>query len=156
MICPFCKEEIADEAIKCKHCKSMLTEQPSEPSQQANSKDSAEDSEQQLKLRSLFEGKNYRVVLGIPLFSNIKDQLKACWWLGLPYAPANVLVYLISGMLKKALVLAVLYVLVFLLAKVDLTGLALILLLMLAFYVVAAMRHDQYRKQIRKEKDFWW
>jgi hypothetical protein len=27
MICPFCKEEIKDGAIKCKHCGSMLTEE---------------------------------------------------------------------------------------------------------------------------------
>lgn len=26
MICPFCKEEILDDAVKCKHCKSMLTD----------------------------------------------------------------------------------------------------------------------------------
>ena len=25
MLCPFCKEEIADGAIKCKHCGSMLS-----------------------------------------------------------------------------------------------------------------------------------
>ena len=25
MLCPFCKEEIKDDAIKCKHCGSMLT-----------------------------------------------------------------------------------------------------------------------------------
>lgn len=32
MICPFCKEEIADGAIKCKHCNSILVSylQPSE------------------------------------------------------------------------------------------------------------------------------
>ena len=28
MICPFCKEEIADGAIKCKHCGSMLVSIP--------------------------------------------------------------------------------------------------------------------------------
>ena len=27
MLCPLCKEEIADSAIKCKHCKSMLSGQ---------------------------------------------------------------------------------------------------------------------------------
>ena len=26
MICPYCKEEVADGAIKCKHCSSMLAQ----------------------------------------------------------------------------------------------------------------------------------
>lgn len=30
MLCPFCKEEIADGAIKCKHCGSMLVQQQSQ------------------------------------------------------------------------------------------------------------------------------
>ena len=30
MLCPYCKEEIADGAIKCKHCSSMLTAQQKE------------------------------------------------------------------------------------------------------------------------------
>lgn len=32
MLCPFCKEEIADGAIKCMHCKSMLVPEPNTPS----------------------------------------------------------------------------------------------------------------------------
>lgn len=27
MLCQFCKEEISDDAIKCKHCKSLVNEQ---------------------------------------------------------------------------------------------------------------------------------
>jgi len=28
MICPYCKEEVHDGAVKCKHCKSQLTDSP--------------------------------------------------------------------------------------------------------------------------------
>ena len=31
MLCPFCKEEIAEDAIKCKHCKSMLAPEQNIP-----------------------------------------------------------------------------------------------------------------------------
>jgi TM2 domain-containing membrane protein YozV len=31
MLCPFCKEEIKDDAIKCKHCGSMLVSEPQTP-----------------------------------------------------------------------------------------------------------------------------
>jgi hypothetical protein len=34
--CPFCAEEILIEAIKCKHCHSMLVEQPSAPANPSN------------------------------------------------------------------------------------------------------------------------
>jgi hypothetical protein len=155
MICPFCKEEIADGAIKCKHCASILNfPQPDELPQ--NDMKSIEDNDYNQKLRAMFEKKNYRVILGLPIFTNFRDQLRACWWLGLPYAPLNVAAYLFRGMFKKAVVLAGLYALVIAMAKMGLIGIAFLGILVLALYVVIAMRHDEYRKSICNETDFWW
>lgn len=174
MLCPSCKEEIVDGAIKCKHCQSMLNEaeqpivapkevagtesQPTEAAPEENANSNGEN--RYSKSFKLFEEKKYRVILGIPIFANFRDQLSVFWWWALPASPLNPIMYILCGMWKKGLVMAGIYGSILGIIKFIETSLLqgrilLLLLFILMFYVGATIDYDIYRKKIRQE-DFWW
>ena len=162
MICPFCKEEIAYEAIKCKHCQSMLNTPPSSSAAPTTAKAAVTDEDDgdldyHERLRAMFEGKKYRVILGLPIFSNSKEQLSVFWWFALLYSPLNWISYAVNGMWKKVVTLIGAYALLYSAMKAGgdkMIGICLLIFLALAMYVGAAMRHDEYRRHVLKE-DFW-
>ena len=153
MICPFCKEEIADGAIKCKHCQSMLNVPPPTAAPVAHKEiNENEGADEYPRLRAMFEGKEYRVVLGLPIFSNFRDQFSAFWPIALLYSPLNFITYAIGGMWKKGITLIGAYILVFLVMKVggdSVIGLGLLILVALAVYVGIAMHYQCCPAKVR-------
>ncbi|WP_027188394.1 hypothetical protein [Desulfovibrio cuneatus] len=119
MICPFCKEEIMDGAVKCKHCSSMLDGVSSASTVQEQQTDDSDKQKGERDLRALFEGKEYKVILGVPVFKNFKDQWKACWWIGLPAPPFNIFAYLFRGLIKRTILLLAFWICIWGVAQIT-------------------------------------
>jgi len=173
ILCPFCKEKIADGTRKCKYCHGILNESQqkiavdhvnvnadSVTSVSVTKAKSKTFSPSEERMRLLFKEKQYRVVLGVPIFKQIRDQLSACWSWAMLASPLNPVCYILNGLWKKGVVLAGIYAIIIGIMKYvavpRFIGLLLILLLIiLAFYVCAVWHYDLYRKNELKE-DFWW
>lgn len=157
MLCPFCKEEIADGAIKCKHCGSMLSapEQTAHKPQTIPEIISQLDVSDGVRKRFVFFNENPPIRrLGLAQVKGFDQLLKVFnVWAFL----FGVFYYLIKGMWKKALSL-------FGASLVLITILALLgandqLLLLFQFFIAGIVGgfayYDLYRKLVLKE-DFWW
>ena len=66
MICPFCREEIADGAIKCKHCKTMLVNINS-----AYSQTNFNSNQEQMSLQEKMSENKKEGNIGFPITSMI-------------------------------------------------------------------------------------
>ena len=171
MICPFCKEEIAEGAIKCKHCGSMLSTQFQTQTQVAA----------QTVIPDSTNG--HAVIDALPISEGLKkklhfvhDNLKGIKF-GCPYYGKisfsenlsqfnifaflfTVFYYLVKGMWRKALVLLlihiVLQVLVTLILPWQYQGLGSLLCVMAIASIAASSAYcDLYRKYVLKQ-EFWW
>ncbi|MDR2123389.1 MAG: DUF2628 domain-containing protein [Desulfovibrio sp.] len=163
MICPFCKEEIADGAIKCKHCSSML------PTEAADGRPvlAASDAHARIDALSVSEGLKQKLHLvhdhlqgtkfGFPDYGRDRKIYSKmhCWWAFL-FGP---LYYLAKGMWRKALVLmglAFIFDFIICLLLIPNPILAASLPgLVAASIAMPSAYYDIYRKEILKET-FWW
>ncbi|SHN51969.1 DUF2628 domain-containing protein [Desulfovibrio litoralis] len=176
MICPFCKEEIADGAIKCKHCASMLNTNANTAS--ASTANSGKDAyatinslniSNELKDKLRFVHDNIKgTKFGLPDYGLKGAELRKTfnWWAFFFIG----FYYLIKGMWKKLLSMIWLAILIGLFIEI-LSG---ILLYLFGFGIIGFLKalnivswvplsviamqsayYDLYRKEVLKE-DFWW
>lgn len=164
MICPYCKEEIVDGALKCKHCNSILTEPPKQPqtaeqsqSQQARIKSVDELSlPPDIKQKLQFVQDNYkRTVFGLPDYG-LKG--KALWqtfniWAFL----FNCIYYFAKGMWRKGLLLLGMSVAITVISNaLNLPpALSFGISMLIPIIAMQSAYYDLYRKHVRSEI-FWW
>lgn len=177
MDCPFCKEEIADGAIKCKHCASLLgeglgagTEQVSEglsSSQASVTEKLLVDPDGHAKIEALnvsaslkrklhiVQDKIKEPIAGIPDYDlPFTGKLKVYNWWAFFF---GIFYYLLKGMWKKAIIIfAAAFILMGLTTAFNFSD-ALFFGLQVGFCTLLAIsaNYDIYRKEVLKE-DFWW
>ena len=160
MICPFCKEEIADGAIKCKHCGSMLTTQTQFQTQ--NAIPDPNNVHVIIDTLSISEGLKKKLHF---VRDNLKGTKFGCPYYGKISFSENlsqfnifaflftVFYYLVKGMWKKALVLLLIHIVLQLLVTLILPwqyqGLGSLLCVMaIASIAASSAYYDLYRKYV--------
>lgn len=180
MLCPFCKEEIADGAIKCKHCASMLNVEPvAEASPQAAQvmELTAAPAQVDIKIAQQAIQSPYELIDSLPMSDQMKAKMRfvhenikgtklglpdyglkgtAVWstfnWWAFFF---NVIYYFCKGLWQKALTLiaigAVVNIVCFVL-RLPGAGVGTLLIGILA---MQSAYYDIYRKHVLKQ-EFWW
>lgn len=164
MICPYCKEEIAEGAIKCKHCGSMLDNKDKAKLQNTATQpdvdiDTLPVSETFRKrfhlIKENYKGKRF----GLPYYEklSLRERRKLDNWWAFFF---SIIYYLIKGMWRKAIVLfAIQLVLV-----LFVSFLVPFAYQELSFKIVCAIvpiiaccnaNYDLYRKYVLKQT-YWW
>ena len=181
MLCPFCKEEIVDGAIKCKHCGSALAPTQGKSGQTEPLPDDipgqieALNISPGLKLKLHLVHKNFlRISILSPKYKREEKgwrgktfNYKMFNWLAFFFPP---IYYLIKGMWKKAIVLLGMFIVILIILGIIIPseyeyvpleyipiGYQLLNLSIIIPAQLAGMwaYYDVYRKEILKQ-DFWW
>ena len=155
MICPYCKEEIADGAIKCKHCNSMLNTSCSvvPPTSDVHVQIDLLPISDGLKQALHLVHDNIKgVKLGFPDYGKTTGSWKLFSFWAFFF---NCIYYFVKGMWRKGLLLLLLNIIlgaaIGLFAPKFLGAQAFVS----AAICMQCAYHDLYRKLIKKET-FWW
>jgi hypothetical protein len=160
MICPFCKEEIADGAIKCKHCSSMLPIKVADgeyvlASSDAHARIDALPISAALKQKLHFVHDHFKgfQLGGLGRINYGKISMKERWSMHSVWAfLLSWIYYLAKGMWRKAIILFLINILLVLLLPLNLSPFAQIGVCLSASQ---SAYPDIYRKEILREV-FWW
>ena len=155
MICPFCKEEIADGALKCKHCESTLNEYSKISANTTTNTNRERKHTISPRLQKKFDFFNEHE--GKPGFWGPSFSSNVSWtdyanWFALFF---NCWYYVFTGMWKKGLALMGLAIVASLIGEQIYPSLGQIGALVSAIICLLSAYHDKYRKEILNE-DFWW
>jgi len=180
MLCPFCKEEVAEGALKCKHCQSNLSPTPidaliSAPIVPSNSRAPLAPSKEQITIH----------IAALPVSEGLKQKLflvhKRRMWKEFGSSPDlklnrsensklhslwaflfNIIYYFVKGMWRKGLVLLVIsmisQILIYMLPlPIQTLDIFSFLASLGIVPVIASLSayDDLYRKQVLKQT-FWW
>ena len=180
MLCPFCKEEIAEGAIKCKHCASMLNVEPAveTPQQTVHAMEqTAEPAQTDIKTAQEAVQNPYELIESLPMPDQMKAKMRfvhenikgtklglpdyglkgtAIWstfnWWAFFF---NVIYYFFKGLWQKALTLIAIGTvmnIICLILRLPGAGVGTLLIGILA---MQSAYYDIYRKNVLKQT-FWW